>query len=87
MASRHDQNEVPTFVLGMILGFIAGSIAALWMAPRSGAAVREDLRQRVRIVLERVQGESVEETIELGKAIAHQKKADAAQLTALDDIN
>lgn len=56
MKPRQDESEAPTFVFGMMLGFIAGSITAFWMAPRSGASTRHEIRQRVQIVLERVQG-------------------------------
>jgi gas vesicle protein len=75
----------------MILGFVVGSITALWMAPRSGNEARQGIKNRaqssVRIISDRVQGESVEDSIELGKAIAHQKKADSANTSKADYVD
>ncbi|MBI5929289.1 MAG: YtxH domain-containing protein [Chloroflexi bacterium] len=82
-------NDTPTFVFGMMMGFLVGSILAVWMAPRSGKKTRDDIRHNVitlrlragnsvKQVVEKVQGESVEDSIEQGKAIAHQKKAELA---------
>ena len=74
MEPHQDGSEAPTFVFGMILGFVAGSIAALWMAPRSGIATRHEIRQRVQIVLERVQGQDrVTASVEPGKAVVDRK--------------
>ncbi len=83
-------NDTPTFVVGMMMGFAVGSALAVWMAPRSGKKTRDDIRQNVitlrlragnsvKQVVEKVQGESVEDSIEQGKAIAHQKKAELAE--------
>jgi gas vesicle protein len=79
----------------MMLGFVAGSLLALWMAPRSGAQTRDDIRrtgltlrvraeERVKTIMERVQGETLEESIEQGKAIAHQVKAERAEQISPD---
>ena len=91
METQQDNSEAPTFVFGMILGFVVGSITALWMAPRSGNEARQGIRSRaqssVRIISDRVQGESIEDSIELGKAIAHQKKADNANSTNTDYVD
>lgn len=35
------------FIIGMMLGGIAGAVAALLLAPKSGKALREDLNQGV----------------------------------------
>jgi gas vesicle protein len=72
-----------------MVGFAVGSAVALWMAPRSGAQTRSELRRTgltlrwraeegVKSVVERVQGETLEESIEQGKAIAHQRRAERA---------
>lgn len=91
MGTQKSDSETPTFVFGMILGFVAGSVAALWMAPRSGTESRQEIKNRaqssVRIISDRVQGESVEDSIELGKAIAHQKKADSTKSNDADYID
>ncbi len=77
--SNHEAREASTFVLGMMIGFVLGSALGLWMAPRSGSATRSDLRMRAQFVAERLQGESIEDSLELGRAIAHQKRAELAR--------
>lgn len=88
--SGQPPNDTPTFVVGMMMGFLLGSILAVWMAPRSGKKTRDDIRHNVitlrlragnsvKQVVEKVQGETVEDSIEQGKAIAHQKKAELAE--------
>lgn len=89
-SSVNQPNDTPTFVVGMMMGFVVGSVLAVWMAPRSGRKTRDDIRHNVitlrlragnsvKQVVEKVQGESVEDSIEQGKAIAHQKKAELAE--------
>jgi len=91
MGTQQDSSEAPTFVFGMILGFVVGSVTALWMAPRSGDEARQSIKSRaqssVRIISERVQSETVEDSIELGKAIAHQKKADRTNSINADYVD
>lgn len=91
MATQPDNSDAPTFVFGMILGFVVGSVAALWMAPRSGNEARQEIKTRaqssVRVITDRVQGESIEDSIELGKTIAHQKKANSAKSSDTDYID
>lgn len=88
-APMQQPNDTPTFVFGMMVGFAVGSIIAVWMAPRSGKQTRQDIRQNVitlrlragnsvKQVVDKVQGETVEDSIEQGKAIAHQKRAELA---------
>ncbi len=70
MGTQPDQSDAPTFVLGMILGFVVGSVTALWMAPRSGDEARQEIKSRaqssIRIISDRVQRESIEESLETG---------------------
>lgn len=84
------ENDAPTFVFGMMFGFLIGGVIALWMSPRSGRETRTDIRRNVitlrlraeesvKQVVDKVQGETVEDSIEQGKAIAHQKKAELAE--------
>ncbi len=79
MAKQKDGGGTSTFVFGTLIGMVTGGIAALWMSPRSGEETRDQLRQRFRFVVDRVQGESVEDSIEMGKSIAHQKRAESAR--------
>lgn len=65
-------------IRGVVTGFVVGGMVALWNAPQSGAETRRQIRARLDAFLHRMQGETVEDSIEMGKAIAHQKQTSAA---------
>ncbi len=58
------------FFLGALLGSLIGTIVALWFAPRSGKELREEVEQSADELRRRIEGESVEESIQAGKAEA-----------------
>lgn len=57
------------FIFGLMGGGLVGTILGIWYAPSSG----RDLLQRL---VRRVEGESVEDSIQEGRAIAHRNRAD-----------
>jgi len=61
--SEHEGSGLGSFLVGLVLGTLAGIIAALWYAPQSGKATRDELQQRV-------EGESISQSMEEGKAEA-----------------
>jgi gas vesicle protein len=69
---------------GMWWGLVIGGIMGLWNAPQSGFVTRQNIqrvfRWRTRNALEKVQGEGIEKSIEQGKTIAHQQKAQHANV-------
>lgn len=62
------------FRSGALLGAIIGAIAALWNAPQSGRKTRQQIGRLFGLV----RGESVEESLDYGKMIAQQNRADRA---------
>jgi gas vesicle protein len=80
---RHRQNsaEAGLFVVGALLGSLIGAIAAFWFAPQSGEEtrreiqdraddLREDIEQVTNEARRRVEGESIDEAMQYGKAEA-----------------
>jgi gas vesicle protein len=82
--------EAFSFIGGLILGFIVSAPVAAWLSPRSGEETRHEITQRgliirrrvgqtIRRPLEQVQeqlrGDSVQEALEEGKAIAARLQA------------
>ncbi len=74
----HQNKSDQALVRGMLTGFVVGGLVALWNMPRSGSETRRLIRERLDSLFSRVQGESVEESIEMGKAIAHQNQSERA---------
>jgi hypothetical protein len=68
--ARQDEGDAGIFLIGAILGTLIGAIAALWFAPRSGEETRQEIEQAALDVRRRVEGESVHESIQAGKAEA-----------------
>ncbi|NDJ86868.1 MAG: YtxH domain-containing protein [Chloroflexi bacterium] len=85
MDKSRDPDVSPSFLKGAFLGLLAGSVAAIWWSPRSGAETRQQIRRRIETIVERFRGESPEEAIEEGKAIAHARKSEHAQPAARSD--
>jgi hypothetical protein len=65
-----DEGGAGIFLIGAILGSLIGAIAALWFAPRSGEETRQEIEQAALDVRRRVEGESIHESIQAGKAEA-----------------
>jgi gas vesicle protein len=72
------ENKTPeegkSFRRGALIGAIIGGIMALWNAPQSG----HKTRQQIGNIFRRVRGESVEESLDYGKLIAQQNRAERA---------
>jgi gas vesicle protein len=79
------QNEIYTteFLVGVLAGMLVGGVLAVWYAPQSGQTTRDNLARwfhnQTRMVAERVQGESVAQSLETGRAIAHSHRAEQAK--------
>jgi hypothetical protein len=65
-----DEGGARIFLVGAILGTVIGAIAALWFAPRSGEETRQEIEQAAIQARRRVEGESIHEAIQAGKAEA-----------------
>lgn len=80
---QNDSLDPSTFRTGVFLGFTIGGLLTIWYAPQSGAETRARLRfwgrRGAQEVSERVQGESIEASLQTGKAIAHHNRAQAAE--------
>lgn len=63
-----------TFLVGMALGMALGAILALWYAPQSGNQTRQQIGLWVN------QGESIEQALAEGRALAHEHRASQAKL-------
>ncbi|MCC7206962.1 MAG: YtxH domain-containing protein [Anaerolineae bacterium] len=84
MASNRDQRkagDTRALLQGLIFGALAGGVVALWKAPRSGRALRAELRRGGQALVQNVEdtaaqarrqiaGESVEEVMAAAKAEA-----------------
>ncbi len=67
---RQDNGEVGLFVVGAIAGTVIGAIMAIWFAPQSGEATRHDLEQAANDARQKIEGESLSDAIQAGKAEA-----------------
>jgi gas vesicle protein len=78
---RYEDDAFGPFVLGALVGGVIAAIGAFWFAPQSGAETRQELQERgneLRDDIEqaaadtrrRIEGDSVEESIRMGKAEA-----------------
>ena len=76
------QDHTGIFFGGVIMGAIAGGILALWYAPRSGEESLNLILNRVggvqSKIMNRVRGESIEESLQEGRALAHRYRARVA---------
>jgi hypothetical protein len=68
--ARQDEGGAGIFLVGAMLGTVIGAVAALWFAPRSGEETRQEIEQTALDVRRRVEGESIHESIQAGKAEA-----------------
>jgi len=80
------RSDVESFSRGMFIGLLIGGAIGLWKAPYSGAETRSRMwrffsrtSDEAAETARRLQGETVEDAIEQGRAIAHQNRAEAAQ--------
>lgn len=71
-------DHIGALIWGIVIGIIGGGISTLWNAPRSGRETRERLLGLFRGGVKQVQGETIDESIEFGKRIAQQHRADNA---------
>jgi gas vesicle protein len=78
---RQNSHDVRALIQGLLFGALAGGVVALWKAPRSGRALRAQLRREGQALVENVEdtaaqarrkitGESVEEAMAEAKAEA-----------------
>ncbi len=78
---RQDSGEAGLFVVGAVLGGLIGAIAAFWFAPQSGEATRREIQERSNELRDeidqvttdarrKIEGESIDEAIQYGKAEA-----------------
>jgi gas vesicle protein len=80
--------EYPTtFLQGILCGFVLGGALGLYYAPQSGKETLDQMRNvllgvqgRAARVVERVQGETIEQSLEEGRAMAHRHRAQQALL-------
>ncbi|PJF42463.1 MAG: hypothetical protein CUN55_09990 [Phototrophicales bacterium] len=77
--NKSQQDHTSSLVLGTLIGFIIGGIAMLWNAPRSGQDTRQRIQNFFRIGIKQVQGETIDDSIEYGKMLAQQYRADHAK--------
>ncbi|MDO8588873.1 MAG: YtxH domain-containing protein [Armatimonadota bacterium] len=74
-------SERQSFMLGMLLGGIAGAAAALLYAPQEGAQTREQVKEKARAARERAAGvvgeakESAQKAGSRGRTLLEEKKA------------
>lgn len=66
--SQRSESGWGAFIVGSLLGLIAGAVAGLWFAPESGS----DLRSQAR---ERIDGPSVDRLMTEAKADARRYRA------------
>jgi gas vesicle protein len=78
---RQNSHDVRALIQGLLFGALAGGVVALWKAPRSGRALRAQLRREGQSLVQNVEhtavqarrqisGESVEEAMAVAKAEA-----------------
>jgi gas vesicle protein len=78
---RQNSHDVRALIQGLLFGALAGGVVALWKAPRSGRALRAQLRREGQSLVQSVEqtavqarrqisGESVEEAMAVAKAEA-----------------
>lgn len=81
--AKDKESYTSELVIGLLAGGLAGSVAALWNAPCAG----DELLQRVQGWFQRkadrvsnaIQGDSIDDALHEGRAIAHQHRAEHAE--------
>lgn len=68
--NSQDSGDASVFVVGAILGVVFGIAAALWYAPQSGEETRREIEHAAEEARRRVEGESLHDAIQEGKAEA-----------------
>lgn len=74
MLRTNDMNNVLSFLGGMLVGGLAGTVAMLLLAPQSGKKTRAEIQQKS-IELHRQTTEAVEDALEQTRDKAHQIQA------------
>ncbi len=88
LRQRRDEEEVLPFLIGAILGGLFGAIAAIWFAPQSGKQTRHEIQAKSQELVEgieqvaedtrqKIEGESIHDAIEEGKAEARRYRETA----------
>jgi|GEM_PF-4461612 len=72
-----------TFFQGVLLGGVIGALTTLWYTPINNRRIVATLREQVEATKTVLQGESVEQSLQHGKALAHHHRASLAQ--SMDD--
>jgi gas vesicle protein len=78
---QEDQAEAGLFLIGAIAGSVLGAAVAMWFAPQSGTETRHEIKERSTEFVDeiehaaadarrRIEGESVDEAMQMGKAEA-----------------
>ncbi len=84
-AAPQEEAYPETFAQGLLLGLVVGGVLALWYAPQSGKATLNQIRgwfgqlpQQAEKVAERFQGDTIEQALQEGRALAHRHRAKQA---------
>ncbi len=77
--NKPNQAYTGSLIWGIFVGFMTSAIAMLWNAPRSGKATRQRIQNFLRIGVKQVQGETIDDSIEYGKLLAQQHRANNAK--------
>lgn len=64
-----------TFVQGVVIGLALGAGMTLWYAPRTARQTLSQVKQQ----LAGLQGESIEQSLQQGRQLAHQYRAQQAK--------
>ena len=86
--SSNQDEELGPFLIGLVIGGLVGIAAALWYAPQSGKTTRTEIKQRSEDVIQaaeqtvvdvrhKIEGESIDESLETGKAEALRHRQNA----------
>ena len=78
---RKQDEGIGFFVVGAALGGLLGAIGAVWFAPQSGEETRHEIQEKVTSIGDdieqvtadarrRIEGDSIEDSIRVGKAEA-----------------
>lgn len=90
-SAKPEKSYTGEFIFGVLGGLLSGSILALWYAPRSGKETRQQIKEATIVpvqeavgsVVDRVKGETVEDALNEGRALAHRHRASEAKLIQL----
>jgi gas vesicle protein len=71
------------FLLGLLFGGLAGAVVALWKAPKSGVALRQQIAAQANALRHgattRILGERIEDAVAEGKVLAQQRQSELSQ--------